>query len=97
MLICEHLNHRNLLKMVSSGALLLMAGIACSAAASFAQSSNLCTEMTKFKLPGVQLEITKAAWVPVGPSQGMGPGAAVTLPHGSGWQHLWHRIRGLIA
>jgi hypothetical protein len=78
---CGYCSRPNLMKIVSSGALLLMAGIACAAVTSFAQSPTQCTEMPKFKLPGVQLEITKAAWVPAGPSQGMGPGAtAVTLP-----------------
>jgi hypothetical protein len=53
-----------------------MAGVACAAATSFAQSTIQCTELTTFKLPGVQLEITKAAWVPAGPSTERGPGAA---------------------
>ena len=72
-------NHSNLLKMVPA-MVLLMAGIVSTAATSFAQSSTQCTEMATFKLPGVQLEITRASWVPAGPSRGMGPGAAVTLP-----------------
>jgi hypothetical protein len=71
------------MKMVSSAALLLMIGIACTIPASFAQSQNPCTELAKFKLPGVQLEITKATWVPAGPAPATGPGGmgrGVSLP-----------------
>jgi hypothetical protein len=69
-------------KMFSSAGLFIM-GIACTISPGFTQSKNQCTEMTKFKLPGVQLEITKAAWVPAGPAPAMGPGGmggGISLP-----------------
>jgi hypothetical protein len=70
------------IKMFSSAALFFM-GIACAISPGFAQSQKQCTDMTKFKLPGVQLEITKAAWVPAGPAPAMGPGGmggGISLP-----------------
>ena len=73
----------SLMRMSSSAALLVMVVIACAMSASSAQSQNQCTEMTKFKLPGVQLEITKATWVPAGPAPAMGPGGpggGISLP-----------------
>jgi hypothetical protein len=71
------------LKRCSSAALLVLVVIACAMSASFAQSQTQCSEMTSFKLPGVQLEITKATWVPTGPAPAMGPGGmggGISLP-----------------
>jgi feruloyl esterase len=70
------------MKMISFAALVLI-GIACVLSAGFAQSQNQCTEMTKFKLQGVQLEITKAAWIAAGPAPAMVPGGmegGISLP-----------------
>jgi hypothetical protein len=70
------------LKMFSSTVLLFM-GIAFAISPGFAQSQNQCAKLAKFKLPGVQLEITKAAWVPAGPAPTMGPGGmggGISLP-----------------
>lgn len=72
--------YRNLKRLVVCTALPLAAGIACAGTTGFAQSADRCAEMTEFRLPGMQLEISRAAWIPAGPSRGMGPGATVTLP-----------------
>jgi len=64
------------IKMFSSAPLFFM-GIAFAVSAGFGQSQNQCAEMAKFKSPGVQLEITKAAWVPAGPAPAMGPGGNI--------------------
>ena len=51
------------------------------AATSFAQSPTRCTEMGKLKVPGVNLEITRADWVPAGAlPAGRGGTGGVTLP-----------------
>ena len=39
-------------------------------AAAFAQSNSKCADMTKFKSPGVALEITRAVPIPAGRAQG---------------------------
>ena len=70
------------IKMFSSGPLFFM-GIAFAASAGFGQSQKQCAEMTKSKFPGVQFEITKAAWVPACPAPAGGPGKmgeGISLP-----------------
>ena len=62
----------------------MISGLVLAAAlpvASFAQVPAMCTEMSKLKLPGVQLEITRAEWVPRGPMPaGRGGPTGITLP-----------------
>jgi feruloyl esterase len=49
--------------------------------AGFTQGAAKCAEMAKLRIPGAQLEITRADWVPAGPMPaGRGGGSAVTLP-----------------
>ena len=49
-------------------------------AAAYAQASN-CAEMAKLKLPGLQLEITRAEWITAGPMPGgRGGGPGIALP-----------------
>jgi feruloyl esterase len=46
----------------------------------FAQSPSKCAEMSKLKVPGVQLEITRAEWIAAGAQPGRGPGGGISLP-----------------
>jgi feruloyl esterase len=48
--------------------------------AGFAQSNSKCSEMTKFKTPGMTLEITRAAEIPAGRAQARGGAAGPALP-----------------
>ncbi|MFB3777772.1 MAG: tannase/feruloyl esterase family alpha/beta hydrolase [Bryobacteraceae bacterium] len=49
--------------------------------ACYAQSPAKCAEMTQFRFPGAQIEITRAEWISAGPlSSGRGPAAGVALP-----------------
>ncbi len=49
-------------------------------AAGFAQSQSKCADMTKLKISGVALEITRADWIPAGQTAGRGGAAGVALP-----------------
>jgi hypothetical protein len=50
-------------------------------AAGLAQSQAKCTELAKLKIPGLQLEMTRAEWVPSAPMPGgRGGPSGVTLP-----------------
>jgi hypothetical protein len=46
----------------------------------FAQSQARCADLAKLRIPGSQLEITRAEWIPSGPMSGRGGAPAVTLP-----------------
>jgi feruloyl esterase len=49
--------------------------------AALGQGAARCAEMAKIKLPGAQLEITRAEWISAGPLQGgRGAASAITLP-----------------
>jgi hypothetical protein len=56
----------------------------------FAQSPSKCAEMSKLKVPGVQLEITRAEWIAAGAQPGRGPGGGISLP-----AHC--RVEGIVA
>jgi hypothetical protein len=50
------------------------------AAAGFAQPQANCANLAKLKLPGTQLEITRAEWIPAGRTEGRGGAAGPALP-----------------
>lgn len=45
----------------------------------WAQGAARCAELARARIPGAQLEITRAEWIPAGPTQG-GRGPSINLP-----------------
>lgn len=45
-----------------------------------AQPQAKCADLAKIRILGTQLEITRAEWIPAGPTEARGGAAAVTLP-----------------